>query len=452
MRLGPFEISRRKATQDFITPWPITGPSAWWPVIRESFSGAWQRGVTVAVDDAATHPTQWACLTLIASDIAKCRPTLVEEDDTGICTEVRRNSPFLGVVDRPNHFQDAIQFYSSWMLSKLTYGNAYAMKARDGRGIVTELYVLNPMRVKPMVTPLGDIYYALQQDPLAGLTEASIIVPAREIIHDRFNCLYHPLVGLSAIYASGHAAMQGLIISGNTTRLFKNGVQIGGILTAPGVISVETAKRLEQGFQQNYGGPENAGKIMALGDGLKFDKTPVMSAVDAQLIDQLKWDDEKICATHHVPAYMANVGPLPSYNNVEALGQQYYGQCLQFHIESLEACLTYGLDLPAGMEIEFDLDALDRMDSVQRMEVATKGVIGGVLTPDEARARFNKGKTPGGDVVYLQKQNWPLELLGQDAKPATPPASSAPPALPAPVPPKSLDFAEIQALVAKELA
>ncbi|WP_416381322.1 hypothetical protein, partial [Klebsiella pneumoniae] len=34
-------------------------------------------------------------------------------------------------------------------------------------------------------------------------------VPAREVIHDRFNCLFHPLIGLSPIYAAGLAAMQG---------------------------------------------------------------------------------------------------------------------------------------------------------------------------------------------------------------------------------------------------
>jgi phage portal protein BeeE len=29
-----------------------------------------------------------------------------------------------------------------------------------------------------------------------------VIVPAREIIHDRFNCLFHPLVGISPLYAA----------------------------------------------------------------------------------------------------------------------------------------------------------------------------------------------------------------------------------------------------------
>jgi HK97 family phage portal protein len=425
----------------------------WWPVIRESFAGAWQRGIVVGVEEAATHPTVWSCVTLIAGDIAKCRPKLVLEDANGIETEVD-NAAYSPVLRRPNHFQNRIQFYESWVLSKLLRGNAYALKVRDGRGVVTDLYLLDPMRVQPMVTPAGDVYYALQQDVLAGVTEASVVVPASEIIHDTMYALYHPLIGLSPIYACGHAAMEGLAIINNATQLFKHGSQIGGVLTAPKAISAETAARLEKYWQENYAGEKNIGKVAVLGDGLTFEKPPVMSAVDAQLIDQLHWGDEKICGVYHVPPFMVGVGPLPSYNNVEALGQLYYGQCLQIHFESLELCLTEGLELKSPYEVEFDIEALDRMDSVQRMEVATKGVIGGIYKPNDARKKFNLPPVPGGDQVYLQKQNWPLEKLGSDnVKPVPPPPGPPPGSEPVPVDKAdAVDYAEVLDLVLKEFA
>lgn len=422
MRL-PFglELSRRKeGANNLVTAWPFspgTSAGGWWPILKESFAGAWQRGIVASVEDAATHPTFFACATLIAGDVAKCRPKLVQEDADGLCNEVD-NSAYSPVVRRPNDYQNRIQFYAYWILSKILRGNAYALKARDARGVITAIYLLDPTRVRPMVTPRGDVYYALGQDVLAGVTEQSTLVPAREIIHDSWNCLYHPLVGLSPIYASGHAAVQALTIMNNATKFFKYGSVIGGIVTAPGQISQAVAERLEKYWEANYSGEQNIGKIAVLGDGLKFEKPEVMSAVDSQLIDQLKWDDEKVCATLHVPPYMVSVGPLPSYNNVEALAQQYYGQCLQVLFESLELCLTEGLELKTGFEIEFEIETLDRMDSVQRMDVATKGVMGGVFKPNEARQKFNLGKVPGGDQVYLQKQNWPLLLLGSDNAPA----------------------------------
>lgn len=448
---------------DGITHLPAS-TAGWWPVIRESFAGAWQRGVTVPVEDALAHPTYWACVTLIAGDIAKIRPKLVEEVD-GIDVEVERNSPYAPVLDRPNHYQNHIQFFTYWMMCKLMRGNAYALKARDSRGIVTDLYLLDPLRVRPLVSTDGQVYYACQQDLLAELTEASIVIPAREIIHDIGFAPYHPLIGLSPVYACGAAAMQSLTINQNASRLFNRGFQVGAILTAPGQISENNQKRLEKYWEENYAGPDNVGKIAVLSDGMKFDQPGVMSAVDAEVISQLKWNDEKICAVHHVPPYKVAVGPLPSYNNVEALGQDYYGQALQYYFEALELCLTKGLELEdvrrpdggVGYEVEFCTEDLDRMDSVQRMEVATKGVTGGIFKPDEARARFNLPPVPGGNQVYLQKQNWPLGDLGSDAvmpAPAvtvTPVAAPKPPELP-PVPAKALDGHELLSKVIQRLA
>ena len=454
MRIGPFELARVKTKASggqLVTSWPLPTSANWWPVLREGFSGAWQRMITVPVQDANTHPTWWACVTLIAADIAKCRPRLMSEGKDGISTEVDV-AAYSPVIRKPNHYQNRIQFYLYWVICLLTRGNAYALKERDGKGNIIGLYLLEPTRVRPMVGPSGDVYYAVGQDVLSGVTEASITIPAREIIHHPINTLYHPLVGLSPVYAAGHAALQALTIVNNATKLFKRGSLVGGVLTAPGTISDEVASRLEAYWNANYAGEENIGKVAVLGDGLKFEKPTVMSAVDAQLIDQLKWDDEKICATLHVPPYMVCVGPLPSYNNVDALVQQYFGQTLQILFEGIELCLTEGLELkqePNGTwyEVEFDIEALDRMDSTQRMEVATKGVTGGVWSPNEARQKFNLPPVKGGDTPYLQVQNYSLAALDARDKvgpPVTPglqsPSAPEPAKLPAapvePAPPK----------------
>ncbi len=429
LQIGRFTLLTQKASGSDLITHVVPSSQGWWPVFRESFAGAWQRNIQTPVEDALAHPTFWGVVTLIASDVAKCRPCLIEETPDGIETEVARQSPYRAVLTKPNHYQNRIQFVTSWMLSKLMRGNSYALKERDARGIVTALYLLDPTRVRPMVTPNGDVYYACQQDVLAGIDENSIVVPAREIIHDIAYAPYHPLCGFSPVYACGHMALQALTIANNTTMLFKNGAQIGGVLTAPGTINGETAARLEAHWAENYAGPENAGKIVALGDGLKFDAPKVMSAVDSQLIDQLNWDDAKICAVFHFPGYKVGVGPLPSYNNVEALGQEYYGDCLQIHFESLELCLTEGLELESvGYDVQFDIEALARMDSVQKMDAATKGVVGGVYAPNEARKKFNLKPVPGGDTVLLQRQNWPIQLLGSDqSAPMPPPVVAEPP-------------------------
>lgn len=456
VEIGGFSLEagrREKAAPggDLITHFAPTNVG-FWPWLREGFAGAWQRGVAVPIQDAATHPTFWTCLTLIAGDVAKCRPMLMQEAD-GVETETQ-SAAFSPVLRTPNHYQNRIQFLEYWILSKLSRGNTFALKERDERGVVTALYLLDPTRCRPLVTPSGDVYYQLGQDLLSGVSEQSTVVPAREIIHDRMNTLYHPLVGLSPVYACGHAALLGLKIMRNTEVFAESGSMIGGLLVAPGKISEQTAKRLEDHWNANYAGAENAGKVAAIGDGLKFEKPNIMSALDAQIIEQLKWGDEKVCATLHVPPYMAGVGPLPSYNNVEALGLQYYSQCLQILFESLELCLTEGL-ATSPYEVEMDISGLRRMDSVQAMEEATKGVLGGIYKPNEARARRGLKPVPGGDQVYLQKQNWPLTKLGSDDQPTAAPRPVAPePAavpMPAPEPAKALDRGRLLAAIARNL-
>jgi HK97 family phage portal protein len=256
MRIGPFDItvSRKKSAQNLITQWPDSrSGGGWWPVLREGFAGAWQRGVATPLEDAATHPTFWSCLTLIAGDIAKMRPMLMASDANDIDTEID-NPAYSPVLDTPNHYQDRIQFLTYWMLSKLTRGNTYALKVRDARNVVTDLYLLDPTRVRPMIGPTGDVYYACGQDLLNGVESASVVIPAREIIHDRMFPLYHPLVGLSPVYASGHAAILALEHTQNAMRFAKNGSMLGGLLVAPGQISELTQKRLEEHWNRTTPG------------------------------------------------------------------------------------------------------------------------------------------------------------------------------------------------------
>src|SRR5690606_32170568 len=138
-------------------------------------------------------------------------------------------------------------------------------------------------------------------DQLAGMPER-LVIPARDIIHDRFNCLFHPLVGLSPIFAAGLAAMQGLAIQSDSTLFFQNGAQPGGVLTAPGEISDETAARLKEYWDTNFSG-QNAGKVAVLGDDLHYEAMKA-KATDSQVIEQLKWSAEVVCGVYHVPAFM----------------------------------------------------------------------------------------------------------------------------------------------------
>lgn len=421
-----FPIFGRKREEKALRPADNRG--SWLGVIRESFAGAWQKNVEINNDTVLAFSAVFSCVTLIAADISKMRIKLVRRTEQGIWAEAESNA-FSPVLRKPNHFQNRIQFLEGWVVSKLTSGNSYALKQRDSRGVVTRLYVLDSRRVTPLVSDDGSVFYSLKTDNLSGL-ERDVVVPAREIIHDRMNCLFHPLVGISPIYACGLAAMQGTAIQNNSARFFQNGSKPGGVLTAPGAISNETAARLKEHWDSNYSG-ENSGKVAVLGDGLKYEAM-AMSATDSQLIEQLRWSAENVCSAFHVPAYKVGMGTTPTYANAEILNQIYYSDCLQSLIESLELCLDEGLELPSAYGTEFDLDGLFRMDTATLYKANNDAVGGGWMSPNEARKRVDLPPVEGGNTPYLQQQNFSLQALNKrdtqadpfgTAAPAEPPAS-----------------------------
>jgi HK97 family phage portal protein len=394
----------------------VVGDAGWMPLLQEPFSGAWQRNME-AVNPAlaATYYADFACKTLIARDIAKMPLRLMRRDKDGIWEVEENNGAYSPVLRKPNAYQTRIQFWETYILSKLSHGNTYVLKERDGRGVVKAMYVLDPRRVRPLIAEDKSVFYELYTDDL-NINEQNVVVPAREIIHDRFNC-DHWLVGRPPIVAGGLAAMQGLQIQNMSVRLFRNNSQPGGVLTAPGNVSEADVERIRTHWQQRFTG-ENLGKVAVLGSGLKYEQM-TFTAEQAQLIEQLKWSAENICSTYHVPPYKISVGVMPSYNNVQALNVEYYTQCLQSLIEDAEVCMDEGLGLTSVMDlgVEFDLDVLLRMDTAAQADVAVKLVGGSILKVNEGRKRFNLKPATGGDAIYMQQQNYSLDALAKrDAK------------------------------------
>jgi HK97 family phage portal protein len=414
---------------------PVIGNEGWYSLVREPFAGAWQRNLEVTVESSARSPVLFRVLTLIASDFAKLRPRLVIRGEGDVWTETE-SPAFSPVLRKPNRFQTRQQFFECWQLSKQMHGNTYVLKQRDQRGIVVALYILDPKRVTPSVTPDGSVYYEMSTDNLSGLRELTV-VPSRELIHDRFNPLYHPLCGLSPIHAAGFSAAAGNEIQRNSATFFSNGSRPSGVLTSPGAISDEMALRYRDYWQQNFTG-EKVGNIAVLADGLDYKPLGQMSAVDSQLVEQLKVSDEKICTAFGVPAYMVGVGPAPLNSNAELLAGQFYSQCLQALIEAAEGCLDDGLGLPNDLGVEFDLSGLIRMDAETQAKADAELVKAGILSPNEARARHGLKPVKGGESPMAQQQQFSLAALAErdsdspfsKPEPAPPADPAAPPGEP----------------------
>lgn len=410
MRLFGFELTAqrfKRAISSLRVKQTLSGVGQWF-TIHDIYPGAWQQHVRVSTATVAESWAVYGCVTLIANDISKMPARVMQWDEAQRIWVPTLLRP---VLRKPNHFQTRIEFFRCWVFSLLLYGNTYVLKERDQNGFVSALYVLDPQRVTPLVAPDGGVYYRLNNDNLNGIPEASITVPASEIIHDRINTLWHPLIGVSPISACGSAAMQALAIQDNSTKFFQNMSRPSGILTAPGAISDATAARIKQHWDENFTG-KNAGKVAVLGDGLSYQQMTI-TATDAQLIEQLKFTGEMICAVFHVPPYKLGLGPMPTVNNTGLLNQQYYDQGLQPIVESMELRLDEGLELPRNQEVWFDESAILRMDQASRFESYNKAIGGGWMAPNEARRAEDMPPVEGGDSPYIQQQNFSLAALAK---------------------------------------
>lgn len=416
----PKNVQRRDYSSVPQNNW-YSGP--WTPVL-EPFTGAWQRNILRADTSPGflmSSSVVYACVTGIAADIAKMRIKLCREDAAEIWTEIRSGSPWLGVLRKPNHFQTRIKFFEQWILSKLLHGNTYVLKEREpsterGRpGLVRALYVLHPQCVTTLVAADGGVYYKLKTDHLSQIHGDEVTVPASEIIHDMMAALWHPLVGVSPLMACALSAGMANSIQNNSRNFFANQSMPGGILTTVGHINDDTALRLKNAFETNFGG-SNVGRVAVLGDGLKFEAMQ-MTAEAAQLAEQLKWSVSDVARAFHYPEFKLGA-PLPPYaGNIETLIVTYYSDCLQEKIESIELLLDEGLELPSGIGTEFDLDGLLRMDTSALFESNNKG--GAWMKIDEQRRRANLPPLPiGGNTVYRQHQDYSIEAIAKrDAKP-----------------------------------
>lgn len=399
--MGFFDLFKKKS----LTPVSNNG-DGWLPIVSEPYTGAWQKNDELKRTDLTHFHAVFACVSLIATDIGKLKMD-TKSVQNGVLLPTKSHAQRL--LKKPNPHQTWQQFAENWITSKLLRGNAYILKQRDIFGDVWQLYVLNPDRVKVLVGDDGEVFYQISTDKLYGLTDTT--VPASEMIHDRYNCFYHPLIGLSPLTACHLSVGLGLSIQNQSRTLFGNNSRPSGILSVPSDISKETAQKVKSDWQANYSGIKRGG-IAVLGSGAKYEPI-AMSASDSQAIEQLKMSGQTVCSVFHVPAFKVGMGELKAGQKPSDLNEIYYSDCLQHYIEAIENLLDEHLDLEKGVECEADLSPLIRMDSTSQMAYLKEGTMSGIFSPNEARATLGLPPVVGGESPLMQQQNYSLSALAK---------------------------------------
>ena len=414
MRIFGLNIGRKKEAQ------PVPDYRRGWRSILEPYTGAWQRNDELKVGDLSHYPTLYACLSRISSDIGKLPFLLEARDKHGIWRSVE-NSAYSPVLRKPNGFQTAQQFRESWMLSKLADGNTYVLKVRDESRKVRQMFVLDPCHVSPMVTESGRVFYKVNYASANNLLPSEypadeMMIPASEIIHDRVNPVHHQLIGVPPLSAAALAAGKNIRILRNSSAFFENAANPGGLVSGPAGLSEDDADKLQDFFNKNFTGG-NSGRIAVIGSDLRF--TPfAFKAADSQLVEQMRYSDEQICQPFGIPPFKIGIGSIPAGMTVDAINLLYMEDALHSHIIAMETLISEGLEV-APYRVSMPEVELMRMD--RQGKANYHGILRdrGIEAVNESRYHFGYSTLEGGDTVYMQQQDFPLDQVRKNKLPST---------------------------------
>ncbi|MEH2476238.1 HK97 family phage portal protein [Nitrobacteraceae bacterium AZCC 2161] len=378
----------------------------------------------------------WACVRLNARTKASL-PIKIHRAKDGT---VNADHPLYELLhDSPNADQTAFEFWEGQYTSLDLRGNAYAEKVYSG-GRLVALIPMNPDFVSVFrEIGTGERRYHYN-DYVTGLKTPPEGWGEDKVFHLRGFGAGGP-VGLSAIAYGRQTLSTALAADEVAGRTFANGLQISGFaVDQPNAKTTQTQREdLVKLFDQ-FAGSQRAGKVMPLPPGFDF-KALGMSPADSQLLETRKFHIEEICRWFGVFPILighAAAGQTMWGSGVELINLAWLTNYLGPELQRIEQAIEKQLLSPADRKkiyIEHNVDALLRADSQGRAAIYSVQAQNGLKTRNEMRAKENDPPLAGGDVLTVQSNLVPLDMLGKLPPAQTPDGFGLPkPKEPAPAP------------------
>jgi len=397
-----------------------------------AWEDGWQRNLSPWLMKACG--AVYACKWVIARTIASMTARHMKRLDNGGREEIK-TSPLSRMLRNPNWYQSRSDFFLNLVFELLSYGNAYVLVYRDESSRIESMHLVPAGSTEPyVVSETGEVFYAIGNNPLIG--DIRVLVPARDVMHVRMHTPNHPLIGVSPIKYATLSVQVNTNIAANQSAFFSNMSRPSGVLTTEEKLTKEQMDALRKAWYSKSKGL-NAGEVPILGWGLKWNPLTITSE-DAQLIEAYRMSIEDIARVFDVPLAMIGDYTKATYRNTEQMINTWLSQGLGFHMSHLELAIGRLFRLDAEQYVHFDETELLRTDLKGLVDALTKGILGSLYSPNEARNRVGLPSVPYGDEPRLQQQVVPLSQVGK--MPEAPPAPDSPPSAPAPE--NSFDYGE----------
>lgn len=350
-------------------------------------------GVTVTQESGMRVMAVLACVRLIAETIASLPLKVYSGQGTN---RVELHEPSEAYIwNQPNPDQTPQVFWEQSLGAALTDGNAFINTARTQAGTIGELHPVNPNTVRIDRTRAGEIVYEVAGDK-THTRETITHVPAFS--------LPGQLRGLSPIGQARQAIGLSLAAEEFGARLFGNGTNLGGVITADGAISEDVAKSWKARWREMYGGLSKAHEIAVLGNGARF-QSLTMPPEDAQFLETRRFQLSEIARLYRVPPHLiADVDRSTSWGaGIEEQNIAFIAYTLLSWARRFEQAISTRLLPMPNRYARWEFTGLLRGDSKARNDSYRIGRTNGWLSINDVRRleEMPPIEGPGGDDYHL---------------------------------------------------
>lgn len=327
------------------------------------------------------------------------------------------------VLDSPSPYQTPFEFWQTWIMHQLSWGNAYGFKIRDGAGTVREIEIIHPSRVTVAVQSGVKIF------TVQGADGVEVFTP--------FDVAHLPFlspdgrVGLSPLQACRTTLGAALAAEKVSESFFRNGARLSGVVNTTAQLTQQQAEQIKGRWRTLFQGPGRAGEVAVLDSGATF--TPLaLPPEDAQLLQSRSFGVSEIARIFGVPSHFLNDQEKATAwgSGIESMGIGYVVYTLLPRVKMLEQRITREL-LPGGWETgaweaRIDLKGLLQGDSGSRAAFYRALMDMKAMTNHDI-ARLEDMDPPAGPPVFVMPSNAALvsadDLARVQALTGAPPAA-----------------------------
>lgn len=360
-------------------------------------------GVQISQGTAVSVSVIYAAVMQRAKDFARCTPRVLTLKD-GRAGEANTTHPVAKLLANPNWVQTWFEFAVQMHAALILRNNAYAVILRKPDGTPQYLIPVNPDCVMVLEAADGQIFYNVNRQGLfqiAALRDQPVAIPAEDVLHIR-GLAFNIHVGVSTIGIARDSIGVAMGLEQQAARWIANGARPSGVLQTAKKLTLDTANRLRQQWEDLRSGITNVGKTAILEDGLEW-KPMLLTSVDLQFIEQRKMSVEDIARWFGVPLYKLHVsGELGKSTKIEDADQAYVNATIMPDCEMWEQKLEKHFGLTEeGLQADFDERNLLRASEAVRINNQRLRVMSGLATPNECRREEGLPPMEGGNELMF---------------------------------------------------